>query len=123
VVVLVAGVVVVVVGVVVEVLVDVEVDVDVFVLLAGVVVVVVVVVFVVEVLVLGLVELVPQSRCASTPTVLAPWRRFVRSVGLTVTGRLVTVCAKAATARDATPQLPALTAEETESSWLFRLAD
>jgi hypothetical protein len=114
---LVAGVVVVVDGVVV--VVDGEVEVAVLVLVE--VDVVVVVVVVVE-LVFGAVEVTWQSRRASTPTVLAPCRRLARSVGLTVAGRLVTVWAKAATAPDASAQLPASTDEEIESSWLFRCA-
>lgn len=118
---LVAGVVVVgVEGVVVEVEVDVLVE-------DGVVVVVVVEVAVdVDVdavgLVPGVVEAVWQSCLASAPTVLSPSRRLVRSVGLTLGGRLVTVWANAATAREASPQFPDATAEETASSWLFRLA-
>ncbi len=102
----------------------VEVDVDGWVVLDEVVVVVVVVVLLAVLeLVVGLVEVVRQSRWASTATVLAPWSRFVRKVGLTVAGRFVTVWANAATAWAAPPQSPDSMAEETESSWPFRLED
>jgi hypothetical protein len=67
--------------------------------------VVVVVVVVVE-WVVACVLVVWQSRCASTPTVLAPWRRFVRSVGLTVAGRAVTASAKDTTACEAATHCP-----------------
>lgn len=118
------GVVVLVAGVVVVVLVDVGVvvvvEVDVLVLVDGVVVVVVVVD---DELVLGTVEVVSHSRWARTPTVLAPWRRFVRSVRLTPEGRFVTSSANDTTARVAAEHCPDSTAEETESSWLLRLDD
>ncbi len=111
-------------GVVVVVLVEdgvvVVVDVDVLVVVDGVVVVEVVVV---DDEVLGVVEAVAQSRWARTPTVLAPWRRFVRSVGLTEAGRFVTWSAKDTTARVASAHCPDSTADATESSWLFRLDD
>jgi hypothetical protein len=101
------GVVVVVAGVVVVVLVDdgvvVVVEVDVLVLVDGVVVVVVVVV---DDVVLGEVEVVSQSRWARTPTVLAPCRRFARSVRLTPEGRFVTSSAKDTTARVAAAHWP-----------------
>ena len=119
------GVVVLVAGVVVVVLVDVGVvvvvvEVDVLVLVDGVVVVVVVVD---DELVLGTVEVVSHSRWARTPTVLAPWRRFVRSVRLTPEGRFVTSSANDTTARVAAAHCPDSTADETESSWLLRLED
>ncbi len=47
-------------------------------------------------LVVDLLALVRQSRWASAPTVLAPWARFARRVGLTVAGRLVTALLNAA---------------------------
>jgi hypothetical protein len=64
-----------------------------------------------------------QSRWASAPTVLAPWRRLVRSVGLTVTGRLVTASANDTTARVAAAHWPEAIALDTESRWLFRVED
>ena len=64
-----------------------------------------------------------QSRRASAATVLAPWRRFVRSVGLTVAGRFVTASANDTTACEADAHWPESTAEETASSWLFRFDD
>jgi hypothetical protein len=86
-------------------------------------VVVVVVVDVVVELVVGREGVVWQSRWASTPTVLAPCSRLVRSVGLTVAGRFVTASAKDTTARVADTHWPESTAEETASSWLFRFDD
>jgi hypothetical protein len=53
-----------------------------------------------------------QSLAASRAIVLAPWARFTRSVGLTVTGRLCTCRFKDALALMAAPQLPDWTAEE-----------
>jgi hypothetical protein len=72
-----------------------------------------------EEVVLELLEL--QSLAASWLTVLAPWLRFCDRVVLTVDGRLVTALVRAAEALLACPQLWALTAFETESSWLLRL--
>jgi hypothetical protein len=64
-----------------------------------------------------------QSRAARLPRVLTPCRRLARSVGLSAPGRLLTAFPRPITALDAAPQLPELTAEETASSWLFRLED
>jgi hypothetical protein len=64
-----------------------------------------------------------QLRRASAATVLAPCRRFVRSVGLTVAGRFVTASANDTTACEADAHCPESTAEETASSWLFRFDD
>lgn len=97
------------------------VDVDVLVVVDGVVAVEVVVVD--DEVVLGVAEADAQSRWARTPTVLAPWRRFVRSTGLTEEGRFVTWSANDTTARVADTHCPESTAEETESSWVLRLED
>lgn len=86
-------------------------------------VVVLVVLGVVVEFVVGCEVVVWQSRCASTPTVLAPCRRLVRSVGLTVAGRFVTASANDTTALVADAHWPESTAEETASSWLFRFED
>lgn len=59
---------------------------------------------------------------ASWPTVEAPWLRFCAKVGLTVEGRFATALLKDVTALEAAPQSPAETAEESVSSWPFRLA-
>jgi hypothetical protein len=119
------------VGVVAGVLVDVMVVegvVGVVVVLVGVLVdvlVVVVVDFVVGVVEVVLVELeleLWQSRTASWPTVVAPWRRFSASVVLTVDGRLATESANEWAADWALAHCREATAEESVSSWLLRSA-
>lgn len=117
-VVLVAGVVVVLDGVVVVVVELVVVEVE-----EGVVVVLEGVVLVVEGVVVGAVVVVRQSRWDASLTVLAPWSRFARSVGLTVPGRLLTELANEAAARAAPPHWPASTAAASRSSLPLRLED
>jgi hypothetical protein len=73
-------------------------------------------VVVVEVVV---VEVVRQSMAASSPTVLAPWRRLLRSVALTDGGRFLIALLKRETAVAAAGHRLALTAEETASSLLL----
>jgi hypothetical protein len=107
-----------------------EVPVGLVVVVVGLVVVVVglVVVVVGDVLVVvgavvvGVVVVVLlQALAASWLTVLAAWLRFCERVVLTEAGRLVTALVRAAEALLAWPQLWALIALETESSWLLRL--
>lgn len=64
-----------------------------------------------------------QSLRASSAIVLAPWLRFWRRVGLTVTGRVWTSPVRTALAFTAAPQLPAWTAEEIWSAWLLSAFD
>jgi hypothetical protein len=85
-------------------------------LVVGVVVVDVAVLLVVGVVVVLCVLVVWQSLEASWPTVLAPWIRLARRVGLTDAGRSPTTWLKPETAVAAAGQLPVLTAEATASS-------
>jgi hypothetical protein len=74
---------------------------------------VVVVLVAVEVVVVVFVLWVLQSLTASWPTVLAPWRRLLTSVVLTVLGRLSTALLNDVAALVAAPHCPELTAVET----------
>ncbi len=64
-----------------------------------------------------------QSLAASWAIVLAPWVRFWRSVGLTVTGRVWTSLPSTPLALTAAPQLPDWTAEEIWSASLLSAPD
>jgi hypothetical protein len=64
-----------------------------------------------------------HSLMASRAIVLAPWARFLRSVGLTVTGRPCTSRFSEALAFRAAPQLPEVTADEIWSAWPLSLID
>jgi hypothetical protein len=97
----------------VDVLVEVDVELDVELLLVVVLAVVLVVVL----------EVVWQSCAASAATVLAPWSRLRRSVGLRVACRFATSLPKPATALLAAPHCPESTADETASSRLLRFED
>jgi hypothetical protein len=85
-------------------------------LVVGVELVDVGVLLVVGVVVVWCVVVVRQPVAASSPTVLAPWMRLARRVGLTDAGRFPTAWLKPETAVAAEGQLPALTAEATASS-------
>ena len=62
-----------------------------------------------------------QSCAASELSVDAPCSRFRVSVGLTVGGRSTIAFENVVTASAAAPHWPELTADETWSSWPFRL--
>jgi hypothetical protein len=64
-----------------------------------------------------------QSLPASSATVMAPWLRFRRSVGLIVTGSVWTSLLRTALALRAAPQLPAWTALSIWSAWLLSALD
>jgi hypothetical protein len=64
-----------------------------------------------------------QSLRARAAIVPAPWVRLLRSVELTVTGRVCTSLPRTALALRAAPQLPACTAETIWPAWPLSASD